>query len=1854
MQVVVVESPAKAKTVRGYLGAGYEVFATRDHVRDLPAKDGSVDPARDFALVYATRRSATPALRRIAAALRKADGLVLATDPDREGEAIAWQVLEWLREKGAVEGKPVRRIVFHEVTAKAVRSALERPRNLDMDLVRAQQARRALDYLVGFHLSALLWRKIRGGRSAGRVQSVALRLVCAREAEIETFEPEEYWTFDADVMADSGGNFTARLNVLDGEERDRLALSAGAAAAAERIRAGVFRVASLVRDEVRREPVPPFTTASLQQEASRRLGFGLRKTMSLAQSLFDGVELDGGMAELVTYVRTDSVAQSAGAAASARGIVRERFGAGYLPRKARVFRAGVRNAQEAHEAIRPTDMTLMPETVAGRLGADEAELYRLIWRRTVASHQMAAARLDRVRVELATEAGDVVLTATGARTTFDGFLRVWREDSEEEDTDGGGQDRPLPAMAEGERVFVGEVRPERRLTRAPSRYTEADLVRRLEELGIGRPSTYASVVGMLRERGYAVLYRRRFVPTERGRMVTAFLETYFATWVADGFTTEMEADLDRVAAGGMAWKAVLGSFWGAFDEALRKAGGLNRDDVRGALESALSLYLFGPRARSGPRPCPSCAEGGLVLKLGRYGPFVGCTRYPDCRHSRPLAAESADGGESRGPVPLGTDPESGLALTLRRGCYGRFVQRGDHLHLHRDRQRCVGPGLDLADLHHRDRGRPDAVLCGRGLHRQPVLQEGRADPGTDASRGDGVVLYSLEGPDGAALPAGLSFDGQTRRLTGTPTAVQSATTYTYKAKDSDNDIASLTFTIAVTADDTAPSFGGQTVADQTWEPNEKIEDLTLPAATGGDGVLRYSLTGPDGTGLPPGLSFDPATWTISGTPTVEQGPRTYTYIATDGDAAYPDWVRLTFTIAIAASDGWPLQVSGDGGTIRVAWLGVPDATGYRVQWKSGVQSWSTTERVHEAGAAARSHAIRGLTVGETYDLRAIALGGERGTTVLRTSDEYAQFTHGHIDAYADPAVGDARSIKVEWEEVPGAAGYAIEYGAAGSECHATWVTPPLLDRKNVRGGSTTEATIDMLTPDTNYRIRVTAYTPNGSFEVPDGLSWTDCATPTHTEITEMTVAAVVGSSTELDVTWAIDSVDYAYPIVRYAVQWKTGTDEWSDTNKDTVGNGTATTHRIDGLTVGTTYTVRVAAEVQEFPDIPDYVYDGDHKEQTGTTNGTEAGNEAGATPGGPSFTIYHDPASPAGALGRYDEAVRLLIAAGRQFVVRNVTGSGEVDRLAGLSNSVMPRFFLGDPTDPAWGPSQPGVNNGGLRWLRAQLAAARSSPSPVPAVSVADARVRESDGAVLEFAVTLDRAPGSTATVDYATADGTATAGETEKAVRVTVLDDAHEEGSETLTLSNPSGPRIADGEAAGTIENTDAMPGAWLARMGRTIGGQAVDVLASRFAEGGGTHGRLGGESVVGGGASDETRLAAESPRWRDAHGRDPHARDKVVQTKTLEGFLLGTSFHLTASDLKQSSGPALATWGRATTAFDGEAGGASMDGTVITGFLGADAEWDQMLMGAMVSHSLGEGTYAGSAGNGDVESTLTVVWPYAKFDVGGRGSVWGLAGIGEGDVTLKPDGQRVMETDVSLRMGALGVTGQLLDGEDGLALDARSDAMWIGTQSEAVPGLDASETDVTRLRLVLDGSRTFEVAGGATLTPSAQLGLRVDAGDAETGFGTEVGAGVAWSDPEHGLSGGLTWDPQPSSERGAKLTLLQTLGASESGGVDALLSRDDLANLAANGNGADRWRSDVRLGYGLPAYGGLLTMTLEISVGLSDTAGRDYVLGWRLTPERQGTPTFEFRIEALRRESANDNGAPEHGVELRLSVRW
>ena len=632
--VVVVESPAKARTIGEYLGDGYRVIATRGHVRDLPAKAGSVKPEDGFATVYETGKRAARTLGAMAKALRRADTLVLATDPDREGEAIAWQVVSWLRERDALGDRPVHRVAFHEVTRHAVRTALAQPRDIDMDLVRAWQARRAIDYLVGYGLSPILWRKVPGCRSAGRVQSVALRLVCEREAEIEAFAPKAYWTVEAEAAAKAGLAFKAALCRLDGTEIDDAGLASGRTAedAAKRIRESAFTVASVERDTLRRPPTPPFTTSALQQEAARKLGFGIGETMEVAQRLYEGVDLGDETAGLITYMRTDSTAMAKTAVAEARAVIRKRYGGDCVPAKPRAFRTRERHAQEAHEAIRPTRFDRTPEALDGRLDRAAAQLYALVWTRALAS-QMAVARFDRVRVELASAAGDLALAASGSSMAFDGWLRAWRGDGGGDSAD---RESALPAVAEGEPVTVGMVEVARHVTEPPPRYTEAGLVGRLEELGIGRPSTWAAILAVLQEREYALLHRQRFIPTERGRVVSAFLEGFFGRWVEYGFTAAMEEDLDRIADGSLAWRGMLEGFWGGFHAALEDAGALERATVLAAIEERLSGFLFGT-ARD-RRRCPACGEGELELRLSRYGPFVGCASYPACEYRRRLAA----------------------------------------------------------------------------------------------------------------------------------------------------------------------------------------------------------------------------------------------------------------------------------------------------------------------------------------------------------------------------------------------------------------------------------------------------------------------------------------------------------------------------------------------------------------------------------------------------------------------------------------------------------------------------------------------------------------------------------------------------------------------------------------------------------------------------------------------------------------------------------------------------------------------------------------------------------------------------------------------------------------------------------------------------------------------------------------------------------------------------------------------------------------------------------------------------------------------------------------------------------------
>ena len=682
--VVVVESPAKAKTINKYLGGDYTVLASYGHVRDLPPKNGSVLPDDDFSMIWEIDDKAQKHVREIAKALKGADHLYLATDPDREGEAISWHVQEILNEQNALKDVDVKRVVFNEITKDAILQAFEQPRELDSELVEAYLARRALDYLVGFTLSPVLWRKLPGSRSAGRVQSVALRLICERETEIENFNAQEYWSVKAALTTNAGAGFEANLTHLNGEKLDKMDLKdeAQAMAAVAAIESREFSITSVERKQARRNPTPPFTTSTLQQEASRKLRFSAKKTMQVAQRLYEGINIGGETIGLITYMRTDGVQIAGEAVGACRAVIGRDYGDKYVPAQPRVYKSKAKNAQEAHEAVRPTDLNRKPDDIASHLDEDQRKLYALIWKRTLAS-QMESAVLDQVAVDINAADKQVTLRATGSVIAFDGFYRVYREGSDETDKTGpgSGDDRILPAMNKGEGVERGEVTPEQHFTQPPPRFSEASLVKTMEELGIGRPSTYASIISVLQDRNYVRLEKRRFEPEDRGRVVTTFLESYFTRYVAYDFTADLENSLDDISGGRADWKALLREFWGAFSEAVDGTKDLRVSEVLDRLDELLGPHFFRDTGNGkDPRKCPTCADGRLNLKLGKFGAFIGCSNYPDCRFTRPLAVsdgdEDADGGNG-GPKELGLDPETGLMVTLRKGPYGWYVQLGE-------------------------------------------------------------------------------------------------------------------------------------------------------------------------------------------------------------------------------------------------------------------------------------------------------------------------------------------------------------------------------------------------------------------------------------------------------------------------------------------------------------------------------------------------------------------------------------------------------------------------------------------------------------------------------------------------------------------------------------------------------------------------------------------------------------------------------------------------------------------------------------------------------------------------------------------------------------------------------------------------------------------------------------------------------------------------------------------------------------------------------------------------------------------------------------------------------------------------
>ncbi|WP_421859054.1 type I DNA topoisomerase [Oricola sp.] len=686
MDVVIVESPAKAKTINKYLGSGYKVLASFGHVRDLPAKDGSVLPDEDFSMSWSVDTASNKRLNEIAAAVKSADTLFLATDPDREGEAISWHVLEVLNKKKAIKDKPVRRVVFNAITKQAVTEAMANPRDIDMPLVDAYLARRALDYLVGFTLSPVLWRKLPGARSAGRVQSVALRLVCDRESEIERFIAEEYWQIAAHLKTGAGEAFVARLTGFDGKRVTKMDIGNADQANAVKamLESAAFRVESVEAKPQRRNPAPPFTTSTLQQAASAKLGFAPARTMQVAQRLYEGIDIGGETAGLITYMRTDGVQMAPEAIEAARAAIGAGFGDRYVPDKPRHYSTKAKNAQEAHEAIRPTDFTRSPDKLRGALDADQLKLYDLIWKRGIAS-QMASAELERTTVEIAAS-GDgktASLRATGSVVKFDGFFAAYTEHRDDMKTDADDEDdsNRLPAMATGETPSRDRIEATQHFTEPPPRFSEASLIKKMEELGIGRPSTYSATLTTLRDREYVRLEGKKLLPEAKGRLVTAFLEGFFERYVEYDFTASLEEKLDDISAGKLAWKDVLRAFWNEFSAHVDETKELRITDVLDALNEQLEPLVF-PKREDGsdPRICPKCGTGKLSLKLGRYGSFVGCSNYPECGFTRQLGEEGPKDGEAEladGPKVLGTDPYTDEEITLRTGRFGPYVQRGE-------------------------------------------------------------------------------------------------------------------------------------------------------------------------------------------------------------------------------------------------------------------------------------------------------------------------------------------------------------------------------------------------------------------------------------------------------------------------------------------------------------------------------------------------------------------------------------------------------------------------------------------------------------------------------------------------------------------------------------------------------------------------------------------------------------------------------------------------------------------------------------------------------------------------------------------------------------------------------------------------------------------------------------------------------------------------------------------------------------------------------------------------------------------------------------------------------------------------
>ena len=679
MNIVIVESPAKAKTINKYLGNDFKVYASNGHIRDLPPKSGSVDPEKEFSMSWQIDANRNSIINKIASEVKHADRLILATDPDREGEAISWHVREVLQSKKALTNQKVQRVVFNAITKSAVLEAMEQPRELNQPLIDAYLARRILDYLVGFTLSPVLWRKLPGARSAGRVQSVALRLICDREAEIESFVPVEYWSMQANLTTQSNVPFQARLieygNKKFGPQDVQNVDMANEIK--NFLEQGQYAINHIEAKDQKRYPAPPFTTSTLQQEAARKLGFSATRTMSIAQTLYEGIEFQGEATGLITYMRTDGVQIAQEAINETRKVIREDFSDDYLPEKPKFYSTKAKNAQEAHEAIRPTSLSRRPVSVKNKLNAEQFSLYELIWKRTIAS-QMEPALIGRKTVDIDVQNSNnqsqlAKVRATGSVIKFDGFLSLYQEGKDDEQDE---ENRRLPDMSVGEKLNCKSVETEQHFTLPPHRYNEATLVKKMEELGIGRPSTYASTLQTLRDRDYVKLDKKRLVPVDKGRIVTAFLESFFKKYVEFDFTANLEEQLDSISAGNLEWQGVLKQFWRDFNGNIDSIKDLTVSDVIDVLNELLEPLIF-PAAEDGSKSkvCPKCQTGELSLKLSNTGAFVGCSSYPECKYTRKLNSTTEDpSADPDGFKELGVDPVSGLVVSLRTGRYGPYVQ----------------------------------------------------------------------------------------------------------------------------------------------------------------------------------------------------------------------------------------------------------------------------------------------------------------------------------------------------------------------------------------------------------------------------------------------------------------------------------------------------------------------------------------------------------------------------------------------------------------------------------------------------------------------------------------------------------------------------------------------------------------------------------------------------------------------------------------------------------------------------------------------------------------------------------------------------------------------------------------------------------------------------------------------------------------------------------------------------------------------------------------------------------------------------------------------------------------------------